>query len=257
MTFSASHPGQKVKWSVDIRPPHRDYKTPLIYLHRPENLPTKPDHWEPGVVRQNLLDSLPLDAKTFEKISRLIGESGLWEKDDVIGLRSDGVAYKILLKDSLRSHSFSVMGKTGDAAIDELISLCADQFQSQFPTVDVLDSDCEIGLLRGSAVREVPDTLHVRIKKEGRDAKVYRDGAYVDSMTSDRFVEMWQIMENNRVWEITSNDEYGSRYPIRYEIHVRRGHLKNSWTVFAASKLSDKRYFNIISHIENLAAGHP
>ena len=247
-----TNPARQLKYSIDIRPPHSTYTTALIYLRRAGDHPDLPDYREKQVVRRNLLDSLPMETETFEEFSRLFYLSDVWEKKDVIGQRTDGNAYRIRLQDSARTHTFSVMGESGDKTIHEMIRYCMDEFENKFSPIPVLDSDCEIDLAKVSRLDGKPDSLRLRVVKISDSITAYGAQNKTFSVNTDAFLEMWQLLENNKIWALTDNKDYESKYPIEYRLKLRRGTMSHLVSVFAPSKLSDKRYYNVINHIENM-----
>jgi hypothetical protein len=247
-----TNPARQLKYSIEIRPPHSTYTTALIYLRRAGDHPDLPDYRVKQIVRRNLLDSIPIDAETFGEFSRLFYESDAWEKKDVIGQRTDGNAYRIRLQDSARTHTFSVMGENGDKALHKMIRYCMDEFENKFPPIPILDSDCEIDLTKVSRLDEKPDSLRLRVVKISDSITAHGSQNKTFSINTDAFLEMWQILENNKIWVLTDNRDYAFKYPVEYRLNLRRGALVHRVIVFAPSKLSDKRYYNAVNHIENM-----
>jgi hypothetical protein len=244
---------QPLKLSMDIRPPHASYSEGIIYIHRINGHPASLDYREAGTVRRHMLDSIPLSRETFEKFSMLVRQAGVWEQQDVFGTRTDGNAYQITVSDSLLQHIFSVMGYTENKPLLELIAFCSGQFEIQFPSISIMDINSELIITKKDRVGGKQDSTLTRLTK--RDNEIILNRAQTaHTLSGDEYVELWRTLENNRVWDLSSNIEFVSKYPIEYRLEVRRGDLMKEFVVFAPSKLKDKRYFNVINHIEALLA---
>lgn len=198
-----------------------------------------------------MLDSMPLEFEAYDKFSKLVRESRIWEQKDIFGTRTDGNAYVLNVSDSSRNHSFSLMGQVENRALLELIDFCAGQFNVQFPPVAVMDLESEIVIKKFDRVGFDKDSVYIRFMKND-DTMIFHHGPMSYALTEDEYVELWRVLENNRIWDLKSNVQYATKYPVEYRLAVRRGELSNEFTVYAPSKLSDKRYFNVINHMEAL-----
>lgn len=243
---------RSLKLSLDIRPSQTLNSTGMIYIHRIGGHSPSLDYREHGAVRRHLLDTMLLNQKTFEKFSRLVRQSAVLEQKDIFGTRTDGNVYQIHITDSLRQNIFSMMGQTENRPLLELIAFCFGQFEEQFPAIPVMDFNSEIVVKKFDRVSAKQDSAFIRLIKKDYDITLYRGHAVSDPLTADTYVELWRTLENNRVWDLKSNREFISKYPIEYHLLVKCGDRMNEFVVYAPSKLKDKRYFNVINHIEAL-----
>lgn len=247
------NPAQSLKLSMDIRPPHASYSKGILYIHRINDHPVSLDYRETGVVRLHMLDSVSLSEETFVKFSTLVRQAGVWQQGDIFGPRTDGNVYQITVSDSLHQHTFSVMGQIENSALTKLIVFCSEQFENQFPSIPIMDFNSELVIRKHDRVGEEQDSTIIGFTKKGSEIILYR-GRSVYPLSKEEYIQLWRTMENNRVWDLRSSVEFISKYPIEYSFEVRRGELMNEFIVYAPSKLTNKRYFNVINHIEALVA---
>ena len=245
------NPALPQKLSIDIRPPHAVYSAAMVYIHRMDDHAASLDYRENGVVRRNMLDSMSLDQASFKKFSLLVKQAELWEQKDIFGPRTDGNAYQFILSDSLRQHVFSAMGEIRNPPLTDLITFCTEQFELLFPSIPIMSLNSEIAIKKLDRVSSKWDSTDIRLSKNEK-GMILHQGRTAYRLTSDEYIELWRILENNRIWDLHSDQEFVSKYPIEYRVSVKRGDLSNEFIVFAPSKIADKRYFNVINHIETL-----
>ncbi|MBL7996310.1 hypothetical protein JNM05_13150 [bacterium] len=253
LNIIVNNPAKPFKVSLTICPDPHSEQTGLIHIQRIQENSSVPDYRESGVVRRKILDTVSLERDAFEKFALLIKKTKIWEQQNSIGRRTDGNAYQFTVKDSLREHSFSVMGSSENTNLEELTTFCLDQFELHFPSIPVMGVDSEIDLRKYSRLTNAFDSVWVRmVSFENTLLASYERRPF--PLTGNQYIELWQVMENNDIWKLETATKFETKYPVEYRLSVRRGTLTNSFVVYAPSKLADKRYFNVINFIEMLAS---
>ncbi|KAB2879072.1 hypothetical protein F9K33_10855 [bacterium] len=246
-----NNPAKPFKVSLNIcRDPYSD-QIGLIYIQRIQENSSIPDYRENGVVRRQMLDTVQVEKKAFAEFASLIKKANIWEQENLIGRRTDGNAYQFTVKDSLREHSFSVMGVSENVYMQELATFCLDQFDLHFPSIPVMEINSEISLKKYDRLTNAIDSVQIRIIKSGNAiTALYNQRPF--RLTENQYIDLWQIMENNHIWNLETMTKFETKYPVEYRLSVKRGIRSNSIIVYAPSKLSDKRLFNIINFIETM-----
>lgn len=251
LNLVVSNPAQSLKLSLNIVPHPSSPHSGLLYLHRVQENSNVLDYRETGVLRERMFDSVPLSREIFEDFSFLIREAHVWELGNVIGQRTDGNVYHFMLKDSTRKHTFSVMGMSNNKPLQKLIAFCLEQFYTYYPEISLMAASSEIEIKKYNRLTSKQDSTYIRIIKHENDIKLFIEQRFF-SITKSEFVELWRILENNHIWDLSTNTEFAGKYPLEYRLCIKRDSRICNFTVFAPSKLSDKRYFNIINSVETL-----
>ena len=253
LNFAVSNPAQTFKLSLILRRHPSSEHIGIMYVQRVQNNSMIPDYRESGIVRRRLLDTITLDQSSFGEFSKLVKKAAVWEQENSFGERTDGNAYHITVIDSLRKHGFSVMGKSSNKSLDELAAFCLQQFNLNFPKIPILKFDSEIDLKSFDRRIDKTDSLYIKVINSGGTITTFRNGNGY-SLKTDQYIELWRVLENNSVWNLQTNTTLSTKYPIEYRLTLRRGDLRHSLVVYAPSKLSDKRYLDVLTCIETLDA---
>lgn len=246
-----NNPAKPFKVSLNIcRDPYSE-QSGLIYIQRIQENSSIPDYRENGVVRRQMLDTVHIEKKAFAEFASLIKKTKIWEQENSIGRRTDGNAYQFTVKDSLREHSFSVMGVSEHEYMQELAMFCLTQFDLHFPSIPVMEINSEISLKKYDRLTNTMDSAQIRIIKSGNAITAFYNRRPF-RLTEDQYIELWQVMENNHIWNLETMTKFETKYPVEYRLSVKRGIQSSFVIVYAPSKLPDKRLFNIINFIETM-----
>lgn len=249
--LTISNPAQSFKISLSIRPHPHIPRQGRMYLRRMDENSTILDYRENGILRKKMLDTVNLDTRTFGQFFDLINKAGAWELKNDIGKRTDGNAYHFTLRDSAREHAFSLMGTSDNEYLQKLSVFCLDLFETYYPKILIADHSSEIDLKKIDRKSHGEKVFHIRIIQSGDSIKFNRNDTLY-SVSWDRFIVLWRILENNHALELESNTEFSEKYPVEYRLFLRRGDVIRLIVVMAPSKLKDKRYLNVINAIESL-----
>lgn len=145
----------------------------------------------------------------------------------------------------------SFVGMPVDKDKRRFIEWAIQLFESSFP---------KLGFEQSEIVLTLSDRVHGRIDSirfvHNQEGVTMFDGREV-KLPLTEYLELWRILEKYKVMELPSDSSYAVTYPMDYHLKATRDGRSAEWTVFAPSKLSDKRYYYIVNAIETAGVFHP
>ncbi len=196
------------------------------------------DFLEPGFIRRHLLDTFLLRGGDAKVVARWLDLP--MPSSDVYGA-NDGFRYDW----QIQGHHFSIFGIPEDGELQTMNAFVTSEIENRFSKIDIDKELISISLINSSS----RDTLYLFGK--GPSLRASRN-SMTKQISSDRYFEFRRILENNQVWNLQPNRILEKRNPMAYFFRIENQEQQNEWFVFGPSHLEDKRYFEILSSMENL-----
>jgi len=253
LRWTISNSSEAFKISLQLQNNPSDSSTGLLSVQRlSENVL---DYREQNIVRRNMLDTIKLPIEEYRLFLALTQKLQSKDRLQEIEGQGGGSYYSFEIRESRGVRSFSWVGKPKDEDMQTFGEVCEGCFHEKFPEVPCLEADGSIEWKLNDRIKKPRDSHHKRIVKKGM--KIYlqegRDSQFTPILTDD-YIELCRVLENNHVWQLASNTEFAIKYPQEYEVTIQRGDSSHFFRVFAPSRLTDRRYFNILNAMESVAA---
>jgi hypothetical protein len=224
-----------------------------LFVERASSDPPHLYYHENLVVRSRLADTVVLEADAFEDwLDDLF--AALEEVRESRTGQAGRMSIRVEVTDSAMKKGFSAFA---DAPEEPVVGRFCDRslalFEQGFPKVDWQALDADVAVRMDKRVDAREDSLRIEVVKRGADIRVaHSRRPFVRRLNEEEYVDLWRVLEANSVWRLPGDGTYRSSYPLRYEMSLRLGTRSASWRVYAPSLVQDRRYFNILSYLENL-----
>jgi hypothetical protein len=211
---------------------------------------------EKNVLRKGLADTADVGAESFAKFRKLVRDAKLMDRiEDMVG-RADGNVYHFEVRDSSQLKIITVIGQPSDGGITNLINFYTGELENKFPRIAYQDLQSKIELTISNRIRLEAKFSHIEIVKND-SGMTWDDGRIRTELSDESYLDLWRVAENNDVWKLPADRGFEKKYPIEYILKIQRGSDSSGWTVFAPSRLTDKRYYSIITRIETIGMTQP
>ena len=251
--WTISNSSEAFKVSLHLRTNPADSATALLNVHRVSQGVL--DYREKNRVREYMMDTVRLSAEEFAAFSAKTRQAHLWEVADEIQGRGTGNYSIFEMKDDKGTRGFSIIGIPEDQKVRVFSEACEQLFHDKFPEVSCMESDAMFECKLSDRTKKKEVTAEKRITKRNMSISV-RDMHSEKNIpiASDDFVELCRVLENNHAWQLDSNAEFEKKYPQEYWVRISKGGTEHSFRVYAPSRLSDRRYFNVVNALESIGA---
>lgn len=238
LTLTVSNSARAFKITFGWKRSESDSTRTLFFVKRANPSTDFLDYREEGILRAGMLDTFELTTAESADLHEWT-QAADWENtasegtgDQVVMTFNDGV-------------SVSFIGMPTEKNKRQFIEWAWRLFENKFPKIDFSESEIELTIVdrihnRNDSVRIIQNKSRVNLVADNREK----------NLTHAEYIELWRVLENFKIWELAGDRTYSISYPIEYRLTVRRDGRAAGWTVFAPSKLSDKRYYYIVNAVE-------
>ncbi len=256
-----SLPLPAIRFFLTIKNPSKDFSVTLGVRAHPDSRSAgqffiqnlKESYREKNVLRMHLSDTLVWDERTFSQFLVLVRDAKLSERNGTLVGIPDGNVYELEIGDSNGTRSFTAVGRPQDARINTVIDFCKDAFEKCYLPVDFEMLDSRLDLRIYNRAVSGADSSQVRVlKNAGGITWENQNRGSQRKLPLSVYLALWRTLENNDVWRLRSDSSFAVKYPHEYRLQIQRGRDSAEWTVYAPSRLEDRRYYAIVNRIETI-----
>ncbi len=232
----------KLQLGINLHP--SDSTCARMFVHRMNGPYSALDYRQPNAIRRNIADTLILSKNEYQKFYQMV--AGLREypfESENPSLQEN--YYSIHVKDKSLSVNVSAF-ESGDSPVNQLAEFLMTLFSDRYPEVSLWSAESKIRLIKEESGRV--DSITIRHIEQKIEFFVNGNEKH---LPDNHLMDLWSVLESNQVWKLNSDSTY-RKYPLRYQLDLRRNELRANWEVYAPHLLSDKRYFDIINAVETL-----